>query len=253
MVVRIIIFGRRTNLVESRNLENIISDFTDNLGQSVFFCNVHMLMLSQEDKALANAIDNADWVFADGVPVASLQRRLSGKDAKVIRGYEITLAVCDRAARNGEKVGFMGSTPNIMKRLVCNLSERFEGLPVAYQYCPRFMPGELVSTQAELQALKASEIKWLFVGLGCPKQEKWIEKYKNELDCNVLGVGAVFDWLSGLVGKPPEWMERFALAWLFRLLSNPSKMWHRYLIYNTQFVVSSFKLLHGRNKGEPAS
>ena len=92
-----------------------------------------MLMLSQEDEALANAIDNADWVFADGVPVSWLQRRISGKDAKVIRGYEIMLAACERASKKGENVGFMGSTDEVMKCLVSNLCERFEGLTVVYQ------------------------------------------------------------------------------------------------------------------------
>ena len=242
------IFERSINLEEDRGIERLVSEFADNPGQSVFFCNVHMLMLSQEDEVLANAIDNADWVFADGVPVSWLQRRISGKDAKVIRGYEIMLAACDRAAKKGENVGFMGSIDEVMKCLVSNLCERFEGLTVVYQYCPPFVQGELSSTPAELQSIKDSEVKWLFVGLGCPKQEKWIAKYRNELDCNILGVGAAFDWLSGVKGKPPEWMEQYALAWLYRLLHNPLKLWRRYLIYNTKFVISAIKLLYGRKQ-----
>lgn len=238
-------FGRRINLVEIENYKSIVSEFADSPGQKAFFCNTHMLMLSQEDQVLANAMDNADWVFADGAPVAWLQRHISGKDAKVIPGYKIMLAICDRAAKSGEKVGFLGSTPKVMKLLVSNLCERFEGLPVAYQYCPPFMQGELVSTPEELQALTRSDIKWLFVGLGCPKQEKWIATYGSELDCHILGVGAAFDWLSGLVRKPPDWMERFGLAWLFRLLINPSSMWKRYLIYNTKFLIRAARYLVG--------
>jgi len=207
-----------------------------------------MLMLSQEDPVLAKAMDNTDLIFADGVPVAWLQRRLSGKDAKVIRGYEIMLAVCEHAARNGEKVGFMGSTDDVMERLVSNMRGRFEGLSISYQYCPPFMEGELVSTPEELQTLRCSDIKWLFVGLGCPKQEKWIAAHRNELSCNVLGVGAAFDWLSGSVSKPPQWMERFALAWLYRLLRNPAKMWHRYMTYNTKFIIKSAKVFLGTDQ-----
>ena len=243
MVARIDTFGRKTNLVETRDFESIVSQLASSPRQSAFFCNVHMLMLSQEDETLANAMDNADWVFADGAPVAWLQRRISGRDAKVIQGYKIMLAICDRAAKSGEKVGFMGSTPDVMEQLVLNLSERFEGLSVAYQYCPAFMQGDLFSTQEELQALKRSNIRWLFIGLGCPKQEKWIATYGSELDCHVLGVGAAFDWLSGLVSKPPDWMERYALAWFYRLLNNPSKMWSRYLIYNTRFLIRVSKIM----------
>jgi len=98
---RISTFGRKTNLVETRDFEGLVSELAGSPNSSVLVCKVHMLMLSQEDADLANAMDKADWVFADGVPVAWLQRQLSGKDAKVIRGYEIMLAVCNHAARSG--------------------------------------------------------------------------------------------------------------------------------------------------------
>jgi len=243
---RTAIFDREISLLESREFERIVSEISDSPGQSVFFCNVHMLMLSQEDRDLASAMNKADWVFADGVPVAWLQRRLSGKNCNVIRGYEIMLAVCERAATLGEKVGFIGSTRDVMSGLVNNLCARFEGLPVAYQSCPPFMQGELISTQTDLQAINDSGIKWLFVGLGCPKQEKWIANYKSRLDCHVLGVGAAFDWISGVVRKPPEWMEKYSLAWLHRLLNNPVKMGHRYLKYNTKFILRSSAVVFGR-------
>lgn len=136
MPERTAIFDREISLLESREFDRIVSEISDSPGQSVFFCNVHMLMLSQEDMDLASAMNKADWIFADGVPVAWLQRRLSGKNCNVIRGYEIMLAVCERAATLGEKVGFIGSTHDVMSGLVNNLCVRFEGLPVAYQSCP---------------------------------------------------------------------------------------------------------------------
>lgn len=236
-------FGRKISLIETRNFESLVSEVANSSCNSVFFCNVHMLMLSQEDPVLASAMDDADWVFADGVPVSWLQCRISGKDAKVIRGHEFMQAVCARATREGENVGFIGSTDKVLKCLVNNLCDQFEGLTVAYQFSPPFIEGELSSTPAELQSINDSQVKWLFVGLGCPKQEKWIATYKNELDCNILGVGAAFDWLSGQTSKPPIWMERNALGWLHRLLHNPSKMWHRYIIYNTKFIVKAAGVL----------
>jgi N-acetylglucosaminyldiphosphoundecaprenol N-acetyl-beta-D-mannosaminyltransferase len=105
------------------------------------------------------------------------------------------------------------------------------------------MQGELVSTDEEIAALKQSGIRWLFVGLGCPKQEKWIATYGKGLDCHTLGVGAAFDWLSGSVKKPPDWTERFGLAWVYRLFNNPRRMWSRYLIYNTKFLVRATAFL----------
>lgn len=240
------IFGRNINLVEHRDMDRLVSELAASPNYSVFFCNVHMLMLSQEDDALANAMDESDWIFADGVPVGWLQRKISNKDAKQIQGYEIMLAICERAVTLGENVGFIGSTQEVMRGLVGNLTEQFKGLSVPYQRCPPFMQGELVSTPAELQAINDSGIKWLFVGLGCPKQEKWIATYKNELDCHVLGIGAAFDWISGTTTQPPQWMQKHALAWLYRLVKNPFKMGPRYLKYNTKFILKLPRALFGR-------
>jgi len=239
-------FGIQTTLVETRDFAGLATVLANSPYLSVYFCNVHMLMLAQEDPVLHEAMRSADVIFADGVPVAWLQGRLSGKDAKVIRGYEMMLAICERAARHREKVGFIGSTQNVMDGLVTNLRERFQDLEVSFQYCPPVMDGDLTSTHAELASIKDSGIEWLFVGLGCPKQEKWITKHINELDCKVLGVGAAFDWISGNISKPPAWMERFALAWLYRLLQNPSKMWQRYLIYNSRFIAKAIREVPGR-------
>lgn len=242
MLERIATFGINTTLVETRDFATLATDIAESTRQSVYFCNVHMLMLAQEDKTLADAMNKADIIFADGVPIAWLQRRLTDKDAKVVRGYEIMLAVCDRAAKNGEKVGFFGSSHDVMKNLVVNLCEQYEGLHVAYQMCPPFSDGEIISPLEDLQAINESGVKWLFVGLGCPKQEKWIYEYSADLQCNILGVGAAFDWLSGLTSKPPEWMEKYALAWLYRLVQDPLRMFHRYIKYNTKFLLKVFKL-----------
>ncbi len=242
---RIDIFGRSTTLVNSKDRAGVAAALAHRTGQSVYFCNVHMLMLAQEDAALAAAMDQADWVFADGVPVAWLQRRVSGREAQVVRGYEVMLAVCERAAEQGEGVGLMGSTEPVMQALVENLRARFPALQVRYRRCPPQVQGELHSGPEDMQAIRAANIEWLFVGLGCPKQEKWVARHRAGMDCNVLAVGAAFDWLSGRVSKPPAWMERHALAWLYRLLQNPSKMWFRYLKYNTKFILKTSRLLLG--------
>jgi len=239
---RITTFGIKTTLVKTRDFAALASALADSPNQSVYFCNVHMLMLAQEDKVLADAMDKADIVFADGVPIAWLQRRLTDQDAKVIRGYELMLAVCERAEKNGEKVGFFGSTDNVMKSLIDKLCVQFKNLNVAYQVCPQFVAGEITSSLEDLQSINESGIRWLFVGLGCPKQEKWIYRYNSELKCNILGVGAAFDWLSGLTSQPPKWIEKYALAWLYRLFQNPSRMFHRYMKYNTRFIIRVLKL-----------
>jgi len=238
-----LLFGQNISLVEERNFPSLVSEIADQPRQSVFFCNVHMLMQAQEDEDLARSMREAEWIFADGVPIVWLQRILFGKAAQVVRGYEMTLAICDRSAKNGEPVGFIGSTSGSIARMVSNLEKRYPGLEVVYQSSPPFVPGEVVTTNQDLEEIRRSEVKWLFIGLGCPKQEKWIAKYADELDCHLLGIGAAFDWLAGTVPKPPRWMENAGLAWLFRLMQDPHRLWYRYLKYNSKFIHQSLKLI----------
>lgn len=242
------IFSRKINLVESPDLDALVRSLHHQQPVSIYFCNVHMLMLSQDDPALADAMDSADFLFADGVPVSWLQSRLSGSRAQTIRGYQVMLAVCRHAVSNNESIGLLGSTPEVMSELNQRLSEMFEGLSIAYQHCPPFSSGPLLTSEAELDSINEAGVSWLFVGLGCPKQEKWISTYKNGLNCKILAVGAAFDWLAGTARKPPGWMEKRGLAWLYRLFQNPKRMWHRYLIYNTKFIFKSAQALLMRDK-----
>ena len=211
--------------------------------KSILFCNVHMLMLSREDQDLASAMASANLVFADGVPVAWLQRRLGARDAGVLRGYEAVEFVCSQAAVSGAAIGFLGSTDVVLQKLTENLEQKYKGLSINYIHSPGQICEDMGVDTDLVEQINARGLNCLFVGLGCPKQEKWVSRYSPHLNCSLLAVGAAFDWLSGSVSKPPEWMERLALGWLYRLIKNPSKMWHRYLIYNSKFLIASMRLL----------
>jgi len=214
------------------------------LSQSAFFCNVHMLMLSQENSVLARAMDRAQMVFPDGAPIAWLQRRMGYSQSHVLRGYEAVEILCADAAANNDRIGLYGSTDFVLDALVMQLSYRFPGLQIEFVTSPRqFSVSEIALEKSLVSEINAKNLRYLFVGLGCPKQEIWIDRYADELNCSLLGVGAAFDWLAGTTSKPPGWMEKAGLAWLFRLIQNPGGMWHRYLIYNSKFIFQSLKLL----------
>jgi len=242
------IFGRNIELVEDPDLARLVNVLDQSPDASVFFCNVHMLMLSRDDPALAAAMDGADFVFADGVPVSWLQKKITGADAQTVRGYQLMQAICRHALINNQSIGLIGSTPEVMSALVEKLVERFKGLSIGYHQSPPYSPGELLTAQGDLDSINSAGITWLFAGFGCPKQEKWVSTYKNELNCKILAIGAAFDWLAGTTKKPPGWMENSGLAWLYRLFQNPKKMWHRYLIYNTKFLFRSAQTLLMRDR-----
>ena len=238
---QVILFDRCVVSGSRPELERALQELKP--SQSAFFCNVHMLMLSQEDDALAAAMDSADFVFADGVPLMWLQRALGHSDASVLWGYEAVNLICERSIREGKAVGFFGASDHVLSTLVLNLSKSFPGLKVCFTVAPPIIEQDSPLDPLLVEQINASGVNYLFVGLGCPKQEKWIHRYAPNLNCSLLGVGAAFDWLAGTTQMPPAWIERMGLAWIFRLLQNPKRMWRRYLIYNTKFVFSVFQLL----------
>lgn len=242
------VLSRDITLCLAARPSKALEDFGLPGPHTALFCNVHMLMLSQKDKVLAEAIQSADYVFADGVPVAWLQGRLHETSASVLRGYEAVLQLCERVSRVGQPVGFLGSTPEVLEALVAELNARFPLLEVAFQSSPPFVENELLSTEPELDSLNSAGLAHLFVGLGCPKQEKWIHRHARKLNCSVLGVGAAFEWLAGVEPLPPHWMEKSGLGWLHRLLHNPGRMWHRYLVYNPAFAVAAARALWDKQR-----
>ncbi|MEJ8568220.1 WecB/TagA/CpsF family glycosyltransferase [Elongatibacter sediminis] len=220
-------------------------------GSSVFFCNVHMLMLASEDSQLAAAMSEVDLLIPDGVPVAWLMRRLGVAHASVFRGYQGMLTVCRQAESLGKPVGLFGATDAVLAALGRRLVTEVPGLRITFSHAPPFADeAGLDLDSSSISEINAQNLHALFIGLGCPKQEKWIGRHAARLNCALLGVGAAFDWLAGSEPMPPQWMERSGLVWLFRFLQNPLKMWKRYLIYNSKFLIFCLKMVvSGRRLG----
>ena len=247
------VLSQGISLREYEKATHVLSEFGQNKPDCAIFCNVHMIMLAQEDKALANAISEADYVFADGVPVAWLQARLHRRPARAFRGYEAMLYLCERACSAGHKVGLFGSTEKVLAGLRQNLVQKFPALQISYAAAPAYVEGELKSPDSEIAAINAAGLRYLFVGLGCPKQEKWMQCHASQLNCSLLGVGAAFDWLAGTTPKPPAWMEQAGLGWLFRLALNPRRLWRRYLVYNSKFILAALKALYFNRRAAPGA
>ena len=242
------VLGREVVLVKSGDVIGATGTLLETAPQTVLFCNVHMLMLSQQDTVLAEAMDHADLVFADGVPVSWLQSRLFGQEAGTVRGYEVMLQLCRKAAGEGKRVGLFGSSPATLNALEQRLKVRFPGLEMAYTEAPPYVDGELITDPDTLEKINSAGLAYLFISLGCPKQEKWIYHNAEKLNCSLLGVGAAFEWLAGIEPMPPRWMKKAGLGWLHRLLRNPGRMWHRYLVYNPAFAVAAAGALWAKRR-----
>ena len=207
-------------------------------GESRTVCaaNVHMVMEAHDDPAFANAVNGADLVTPDGMPLVWALRLLGQPNTTRVYGPDLTLEVCRLASERGMPVGFYGAKPEVLQALTDRLVQRFPPLVIAYTLSPPFRALPSAEQAGILRDIQASGVRILFVGLGCPRQEKWMAEHRAELPAVLLGVGAAFDFHAGTLRQAPGWMQRCGLEWLFRLAMEPRRLWKRYFLHNPRFL-----------------
>ena len=147
------------------------------------------------------------------------------------------------AERRGQVVFFYGSTIETLALLEKALFKAFPKLKIGGMESPPFRELTAEEDQAYVDQINAAGTAVVFVGLGCPKQEKWMAAHKGRIHAVMVGVGAAFDYHAGTIQRAPMWMQRNGLEWLHRLASEPKRLWKRYLVTNTVFVVQTSRAL----------
>jgi N-acetylglucosaminyldiphosphoundecaprenol N-acetyl-beta-D-mannosaminyltransferase len=202
----------------------------------VFAANVHMLMEAWDAADYRNVVNSADLVTPDGMPLVWMMRLKGQKDQQRVYGPTLMLHVLEAAARENVSVGFYGSSPEILRSLLARMQTRFPSLKVAYSFSPPFQEISREQDAGIVERINASSVRILFVGLGCPKQEKWMAEHRGRVNAVMLGVGAAFDFHAGVKSQAPSWMQKMGLEWLFRFAAEPRRLWRRYLYHNPRFV-----------------
>lgn len=208
-------------------------------GTSEYVCvtGVHGVMESQSDEVLRGIHNEAGMVTPDGMPLVWLSRLWGDRPVERVYGPDLLLDVCRESQRRGWRHFFYGGAEGVADLLVDRLRERFAALDVAGTYCPPFRPLTSAESREVIERIEASGADIVWVGLSTPKQERWMSAHVRALPGKVLiGVGAAFDFHAGLKRQAPSWMQRSGLEWLFRLLSEPRRLWRRYLVNNPAFV-----------------
>lgn len=208
-------------------------------AESRYVCvsNVHVTMESHDSADYRAILNAADLVTPDGMPLVWALRLFGARGATQVRGPTLIVHLLERAAAAHMAVGFYGGSPEVLRLVLDVCRKRFAGLSVAYAYAPPFRPLTGSEDAAVVRDLNESGARILFVGLGCPKQERWMASHRGAVNAVMLGVGAAFDFLAGVKPEAPKWMQRAGLEWCFRLASEPQRLWRRYAYHNPRFVV----------------
>lgn len=202
--------------------------------------NAHSYNVARKDPAFAEALLKGDYLLPDGMSVVKACRWLKGRSRPVerIAGWDLFVFEMERLNARGGKCFFLGSSPAVLDRIRERCAQDYPNI-VVETYSPPYKPEfSAEDTAAMLAAVHAAQPDLLWVSMTAPKQEKWT--WQNwpslQVDCHCGTIGAVFDFYAGTVKRAPLWMQQAGLEWLYRLLSEPRRMWRRYVLGNINFL-----------------
>lgn len=218
---------------------------------------VHMVMEGVDHPSFREMVNEADLVTPDGMPLVWGLRWLGARGASQVCGPCLTVSVCAAAQKHDIPIALYGGTPESLADFRAFLARHLPSLRVVCSVSPPFRPLTPEEDEEYTRRMVGSGARIVLVGIGCPKQERWMSQHLARIPAVMIGVGAAFDFHSGRVKRAPRAMQRAGLEWLFRLAMEPRRLWRRYLVSNPRFLVyfgaqlARFKLT-GRGEQQPA-
>lgn len=198
---------------------------------------VHGVMTGVLDDEHKYRLNSLDLIVPDGQPVRWAMNWLHRTGLKDrVYGPNLTLSICEQAAKRGVPVFFYGSRPDVLNALSRNLQTKFPELIIAGCEPSLFRIISEMEKREVVDRIKASGARIVFVGLGCPRQEVWVYEYRKSLGMPLVAVGAAFDFHAKTIKQAPPILQNFGLEWLYRLLMEPARLWRRYLLLSPLYL-----------------
>jgi len=227
----------QTNISET-NIGQVSEILNTSTKNRIAICNANTLVRSIRNVGIRNSINNFTIKAPDGFPVAKALSYLTKQKFSRVDGYKVFLQTIEDGLSTGTRHYFFGNNEEITTLMINKLNQKFPDMIIAGYLCPEIMSAEdLVKRYKDEIKTVNADIIW--VSLGFPKQELFINTLCNEIDTsiNFVGVGAVFEWVAGTKKKAPEWIANLGFEWLLRLFQDPKRLYKRYLIDNTLFIL----------------
>ena len=201
--------------------------------------NAHSYNISQIDIKYQEALLNSDILIPDGISIVWAVRWLKGQKLKKIAGADLFFHEMKRLQNTGGKCFFLGSTEATLQKIEEKIKKEYPNVK-AKTFSPPYKTEFTAEENVEMvNIINFFQPDVLMVGMTAPKQEKWAYQHYNELQVgHICCIGAVFDFYAGTVNRAPSWMINLGLEWLYRLIKEPRRMWHRYLVGNIRFIWS---------------
>lgn len=236
------VFGVRYAVANMPGAVGFVKEHLEDLrGKYVCFSNVHTTVMAKENDDYLKVLNEAELVFADGRPVAKRQNSKGFKRAERVAGPDFMREMFKATSDRSVSHFFYGAKQDTLDKLKDSLLLKYPGINIKGMYSPPFRALSEEEDQADVDMINASGADIIWVGLGAPKQEKWMNAHKDRVNGVMMGVGAGFDFHAGTIKRAPVWMQKAGLEWFFRLTQDPKRLFGRYLVTNTKFLWYSIK------------
>ncbi|MAZ25761.1 MAG: glycosyltransferase [Cytophagaceae bacterium] len=214
-------------------------------GDSMYVCvaNVHMLIEAQRDKAFEAIINNAYMVTPDGMPLSWSLDMIYGVKQDRVAGMDLLPDLLQASAETNLPVFFYGGSQNMLDKTEIFCKTTFPDLKIAGMYSPPFRPLTAEEEEENIYRINKSGARFVFVILGCPKQEKWMASMYGKINACMIGVGGALPVMIGIQKRAPNWMQEGSLEWFYRFMQEPKRLFKRYALTNTLFIYLVFKEL----------
>lgn len=205
-------------------------------GDYVCVSNVHTTVTSYEDSEYCEIQNRGIMALPDGGPLSSIGRKRGYKEMGRVTGPSLMGEIFNVSTKNKYKHYFYGSTEETLEKLQDKLEKKHPNIQIVGMYSPPFRQITEEEDEMIIKAINNANPDFIWVGLGAPKQEKWMAMHQGKVKGLMLGVGAGFDYYAENIKRAPKWMQRNNLEWLYRLVQDPKRLLSRYLITNTKFL-----------------
>ncbi|MCH8031123.1 MAG: WecB/TagA/CpsF family glycosyltransferase [Bacteroidetes bacterium] len=243
------VLGTRIDTVAYESATRLILGWARR-GESRYVCatGAHGVIEAQDDPSFQRVLNEADLNVPDGMSLVKALKKLGLHHASRVYGPDLTLHVCRAAAEAGIPVALYGSTQATLDLLKERLPQLAPGLKIACAISPPFRALTGEEDEAFVQQIAASGARIVFVGLGCPRQERWCAEHKGCIPAVMLAVGAAFDFHAGQLRQSPAVLQRLGLEWAYRLAMEPRRLWKRYTRVVPRFMVGFARQMRQERK-----
>lgn len=231
------ILGTNINVTDMEKTTAYLEENLEALrGKYICVSNVHTTVMAYQDKEYQKVQNMAAMALPDGKPLSIVSRRRGFADAKRVPGPDLMPRIFELSKEKGYRHFFYGSKEETLEKLKLNLLKQYPYLQIAGMYAPPFRDLTEQEDEEIIKQINSARPDFVWVALGAPKQEKWMNAHMDKISGVMLGVGAAFDFSAGTVKRAPKWMQELCLEWFYRLLQDPKRLISRYISTNASFL-----------------